>query len=188
MSDVVICDTNAVIQLAIICPGSLKDPRFVVHSIVRQEIHILRRDQEKEERLGEIFEFVQKEVPANRTYHLPGRRQEQIFDGMIRRFESGQPADLISSGSSPNDRRFLMLAKHNNAHLLTNEKTLFNLGKALLKNQETWRVGDALEYIESIGACEKLVIQRGLDKLSDYGEFLSSDCARRIRELGYNYL
>ncbi len=187
MSDIVICDTNAVIQLAIICPDCLKDSRFVVHLMVRQEIHVLRKDQEKEERLGEIFEFIQKEVPATSKYHLPGRKQEQVFDGMIRRFESGQSPELISSGSSTNDRKFLMLAKHNNANLLTNEKTLYNLGKALLKNQETWRVGDALEQIESIGTCDKDTIQSGINKLSDYGEFLSSECAGKIRVLGYEY-
>jgi len=155
--------------------------------MARQEIHVLRRDQEKEERLAKIFEFIKQEVPANSKYHLPGRKQEQIFDGMIRRFESGQSPELISSGSSPKDRKFLILAKHNNANLLTNEKTLFNLGKALLKNQETWRVGDALEQIESIGICDRDTIQSGINKLSNYGEFLSSECAGKIRKLGYEY-
>lgn len=187
MNDIVICDTNAVIQLAIICPDCLKEDRFVVHSIVRQEIHVLRKDDEKEERLGEIFDFIQKEIPASSKHHLPDKKREIILDQMIRNFEKGQPPELVSSGSSPNDRKFLMLAKNNNANLLTNEKTLFNLGKALLKNQETWRVGDALEKIETEGLCSRETIQNGINKLSKYGEFLSSECSQKVRELGYEY-
>lgn len=191
MTEVVICDTNTVIQLAIICPECLKITdkalRLVVHSIVRQEIHVLRKDADKEKRIGKVLEFIQKEIPADSKAHLPGKKKEIELHRMIQHIERGLPVDLMSAGSSPNDRKFLMLAKGNNAHLLTNERTLYNLGKAFLKDQETWRVGETIEKIQSLKIVSDEDLQLGINKLSEYEEFLSSQYAKKVRALGFKY-
>ena len=126
-------------------------------------------------------------MPTTTKYDLPRKEEEKIQHQKILHFESGLPTEGTSSGSSSYDRKFLMLAKHNNANLLTNDKTLFNLGKSFLRKQNTWRVGEVLEQIESSGLCNKETIQDGINKLSKHGECLSSECARKVKDLGYEY-
>lgn len=80
-----------------------------------------------------------------------------------------------------------MLAKENKSILLTNERTLFNLGKALLKDQETWRVGEAIERIRELKIISDEDIQDGLGRLEEFQELLSSECATKVIQLGFKY-
>lgn len=50
MSEIIICDTNVAVHLAIICPDILLKPpdkcKIVIHSIVKTELHRLNQDPE----------------------------------------------------------------------------------------------------------------------------------------------
>jgi len=85
MRNIIICDTNAVIQLAIICPGVFTQTHsefklivhFSVRQKVRQEINDLRESPKKEKRLGKIFDLILDTFPFNSTYQLPTRSKEE---------------------------------------------------------------------------------------------------------------
>lgn len=191
MSEVVICDTNAAIHLAIICPDVLESPKpeckIVIHSLVKTEIHKLNQNAEKNKRLGPILEFILKKVPTETRVALPNQHKEIVEHKRIQLFESTLDPELISSGSSHSDRCFLILAKFNKAKLLTNERTLYNLGLAFLPDDQAWRTSDAISKLLELDLVTKGVIQSGLNNMIVCEEFLNFSCAEKIRKLGFRY-
>jgi hypothetical protein len=189
MSEVVICDTNVAIHLAIVCPAVLKTPnpkcKIVIHTIVKQEIHQLNLDVDKRARLGEILDFILKEVITDTKLGFPPKDKEIRQHQMIQKFESGLDPQLLSSGSSHQDRRFLILAKTHKAKLLTNEKTLYSLGVAFLPQGQTWRTSNALEQLLAQNILNKNDVQVGLNKLPTFKERLHPDCIDRLHSLGF---
>lgn len=189
MNDVVICDTNAAIHLAILCPEILKASpaacRIVIHPIVKQEIQDLIKDDVKNSRLGDILAFIDKEVIADTKIGLPPQDKEKQLHGRIKSIEAGLDRRKLSSGSSHLDRRFLIIAWTNKVKLLTNEKTLYYLGEATLGTDRVWRTSNAIETLLASGVCDKKVISANLVKLRNhYKEVLHEDCDAKFEELG----
>ncbi len=191
MSEIVICDTNAAIHLAIICPDVLKNPsqkcNIVVHPIVKQEIQNLLLDPDKQKRLGTILQWLAKEVMANTKIGLPPKDKEIKLHQRIKIIEQGLDPKKISSGSSHNDRCFLIIARVNTAKLLTNEKTLFHLGESLLGSDKIWRTSKALDELLQNQIVTKETIQAGLANLKTYEEDLHVECVERLKELGFTF-
>lgn len=189
MNEIVICDTNAAIHLAIICPDVLKNPsqkcNIVVHPIVKQEIQNLLQDPDKQKRLGTILQWIAKEVMANTKVGLPPKDKEIQLHKRIKIIEQGLDHTKISSGSSHQDRCFLIIARVNTAKLLTNEKTLYHLGEGILGPEKVWRTSRALEELLNQQIVAKESIQAGLLKLKTHEENLHSECVERLKELGF---
>lgn len=186
MTDIVICDTNVVIQLAIICPSILMTTNtrlsFIIHKMVKQEVRELKEKQ----RIRKILEFILTKVPINNQYQLPNEEEQEQDHRRIKRFEKFLSPQQCSAKSSSKDRCFLMLARIYNAKLLTNDETLYNLGKALLSNESTWRISDAIEQLKN-GIVSEEEIQKGLNKLNQYKEYLPKECALKVKGLGFQY-
>lgn len=188
MNEIVICDTNAAIHLAIICSESIQKPhpqyRLIIHPLVKAEIQKLQLVPAKVKRLGDILHFISKEVVSDPKYGLPSQEQEKLHQ-RIKLMESGLPPQTLSSGSSYEDRCFLIIARHNQAHLLTNEKTLHTLGQAYLGTDKTYRTSRAIEKLIELQIVTKDIVQKGLDKLPAYQERLHEECCIKLRELGF---
>lgn len=189
MDEIVICDTNAAIHLAIICPEVLKTPdvrcKIVIHSIVKQEVHKLNQNEDKKKRLGIVLDFLLKEVTTDSKTHLPSKDKEIKHHRRIQKFEGGLDPQFVSSGSSHQDRCFLILAKEHEAKLLTNEKTLFNLGIAFLGAESTWRTSSAIEKLLELEIITQGTVQEGLNSMSKFEEELHSECKDKVRSLGF---
>lgn len=189
MSEIVICDTNAVIHLAIICPEIIKKPndqyRLVIHPIVKQEIQKLLLVPEKEKRLGEILKFIANEVMADTKIGLPPKDREIRLHRRIQLLESGLDPRLLSSGSSHQDRCFLIIAYTKEAQLLTNEKTLHSLGNAFLGEDRVFRTSKVLEMLVKHELATQDSIQIGLKNLKKYEERVHDDCIQKLKEIGF---
>lgn len=189
MNDVVICDTNAAIHLAIICPDVLRkqDPRckIIIHPIVKQEISKLLLDADKERRLGAILRLILDEVPTDMKVALPSKNIEIQQHQRIKRFESGLSPELLSSSSSHQDRCFLIIARTHKVKLLTNEKTLYTIGIAFLGSDRTWRTSNALEALLNLQIIDAITVQQGLILLNKHQERLHVECRERLEELGF---
>lgn len=190
MSEVVICDTNVAIHLAIICPDILQTPpaqcKIVLHTIVKTELHRLNKDPEKNERLGDVFTLLLQKVQTFSQLLEPdnekARRQHQI----LKKLEEGL-SNTNSAPSSHYDRQLLIIAKKNSKKLLTNDKKLHQLSSAFIGVEQTWRTGDALSNLLSLGLISKETVQTGLGKLKHpYKESLHSNCAQIMKNLGFN--
>ena len=191
MDEVLVCDTNVVIQLAIIYPKCLEERstgiRLSIHSLVKTESHKLKSDPDKMERLGDILEFILKKVPTDSSVHMPNKRREIESHRRIMKFEQGLPEEMISTPSSHKDRCFLVLARANKTKLATNEKTLFNLGYSFLGEDCTLRTSGILEKLLELEIATKEEVQQGIDKLKEHDERLHADCAKKMRSLGIQY-
>ena len=191
MNEVVICDTNAAIHLAIICPEVLKSPspkcNIVLHPIVKQEIQSLMLDTDKKKRLGSVLELISKEITANTKVGLPPKDKEIQLHKRIKIIENALDPTIMSSGSSHEDRCFLIIAKVNAAKLLTNERTLYHLGENVLGPDNVWRTSNALEELLSQAVLTKDLIQSGLLKLNDFEENLHHDCMEKLTNLGFKF-
>lgn len=189
MDEIVICDTNAAIHLAIICPEVLKAPddrcKIVIHAIVKQEVHKLNQNENKKKRLGTVLDFLLKEVTTDSKTHLPSKDKEIKHHRRIQKFEGGLDPQFVSSGSSHQDRCFLILAKEHGAKLLTNEKTLFNLGVAFLGTESTWRTSSAIEKLLELEIVTQGTVQEGLNLMNKFEEELHSECKDKVRSLGF---
>lgn len=189
MSEIVICDTNAAIHLAIICPEILQTPpaqcKIVLLTIVKTELHRLNKDPEKNKRLGDIFILLLKNVQTfSQLLELDNekaKRQHQI----LKKLEEG----LLNTNSAPSshyDRQLLIIAKKNSKKLLTNDKKLHQLSSAFIGIEQTWRTGDALVKLIDLGLISNATVQAGLDKLKKiYKENLHSNCSQIMKSLGF---
>lgn len=191
MPDIVVCDTNVVIQLSIVAPSLLtqknENLRLVVHTLVKEEVHQLRRDPNKVSRLGPVLDFVVKSVPTDTSLKGFGNQlQEDQQHRRIIAIEQTLPAGKVSAGSSHRDRRFLILAKRNRSKLLTNEGTLYHLSEALIGVDAALRLSDTLAEALSLGLVTSEQLQTGLDQLAGYGERLRFEYAKKLRGLGFN--
>ena len=191
MAEIIICDTNAVIQLAIICPSVLNTANpslnLVVHPLVKEEIRQLQKDSGKASRLGPVLDIILQLSPTRiPLQQLGNTRDEDRQHRWIRRIEQTLDASKISAGSSHRDRQFLILARNNKAKLLTNEGTLYYLSIALLGSSGALRLSEVLEQLLSQGLLNQATLQSGLDKLPDYGERLRAECAAKRRAAGFN--
>lgn len=190
MAEIIVCDTNAVIHLAIIWPSCLTTahPNFklVIYATVRAEVTQLKMDSEKNARIGDILSFI-SDCSTTPGYALPSKQQEVQMHGRIKTIEDGLPPEEVSAGSSHNDRVFLILAKHNKTKLLTNERTLYNLGRRMLGHENVLKTSDVLELLLSTDTATKDDIQKGLITLKSHGESLGQDCANKIRAIGFKY-
>ncbi len=188
MAEILICDTNAVIQLAIIFPNALISPHqdlsLIIHHTVKNEIVKLRKNKIKEARLGSVFDVIQK-IKTTTTHALPKQDEEIRLHRMIIQIEDGLDPTCVSSGSSQEDRRFLILAWFHKTSLLTNEKTLFNLGGSLLGLERTWNIVDLIQELTDLGIATRAEIQNGLDRLKQHGETLSTSHKAAAIKLGY---
>ena len=107
MSEVVICDTNVAIHLAIICPDILQTPpaqcKIVLHTIVKTELHRLNKDPEKSERLGDVFRLLLQKVQTFSQLLEPdnekARRQHQILKKLEEGPTYSKPIRLDFQGS-----------------------------------------------------------------------------------------
>ncbi len=189
MSEVIVCDTNVAIHLAIICPAILQNPhndcKIVLHQIVKTELHRLRKDSQKEERLKDIFEFLLNNVNTyTQLLTLPQDKQIQAH-GRFQKFEEGLPA-TNTAPSSHYDRELLILAKKNSKKLLTNDTKLHQLSTAFLGADKTWRTGDALKNLLTLNLVSKEIIETGLAKMKNpYRENLNSECQTLLKEIGF---
>ncbi|MCK5690913.1 hypothetical protein KAI87_16650, partial [Myxococcota bacterium] len=81
MAEIIICDTNVVIQLAIICPSILTKPNpslnLVIHQLVKEEIHQLLRDPAKAKRLGPVLDLILKIPPGRIPLRGLGTSREE---------------------------------------------------------------------------------------------------------------
>ncbi|MBY0554345.1 type II toxin-antitoxin system VapC family toxin [bacterium] len=191
MSEVIVCDTNVAIHLAIICPDLLKNPpsdcKIVLHQIVKTELHRLSKDPIKSERLKDIFDFILKNVNTyTQLLTLPQDKQIQAHI-RFQKFEEGLP-ETNTAPSSHYDRELLILAKKNSKKLLTNDTKLHQLSTAFLGADKTWRTGDALKNLLSLNSITKETLQNGLTKMKNpYGENLNSECQTLLKELGFTF-
>jgi rRNA-processing protein FCF1 len=187
MSEVIICDTNVAIHLAIICPGVLLKPpdncKIVIHSIVKTELHKLSKDPEKVQRLGDIFNFLLQNVNSYSQLIMPDNEKRRKDHSRLIKFEEGLPS-TNTAPSSHYDRELLILAKKNSKKLLTNDKKLHQLSSAFIGADKTWRTGDALSTLLGIQALNKIDVQNGLNKLKPYNEYLCTECATLLKNLG----
>lgn len=184
MDEVVICDTNAVIQLAIICPAILKSRgqglHLFVHPKVISEIKGLSRNHNKMARLGKELNFILKEVEVSKGFSI-NESDYEMMDETIVFQEEALPSNLRSAPSSPTDRFFLILAQCNDVKLLTRESTLFNLGKVILSIDQTWGISDAILYAIDFHIVTKEDVKRGLLELDQKSETLSERCMANLK-------
>jgi hypothetical protein len=187
MSEIIICDTNVAIHLAIICPSVLLKPphncKIVIHSIVKTELHRLNKDPEKAKRLGDIFKFLLQNVNSYSQLIMPDNEKKRKDHSRLIKFEEGLPS-TNTAPSSHYDRELLILAKKNSKKLLTNDRKLHQLSSAFIGADKTWRTGDALSNLLSIQALTQADVQSGLDKLKPYNEHLCSECTILLKSLG----
>lgn len=190
MPEIIICDTNVAIHLAIICPDILRKPpiecKIVLHSIVKTELHRLKKDPDKEERLKDIFKILLQDINTyTQLLTLENKMRIQMHN-RLQKFESGLP-DTSSAPSSHYDRELLILAKKNSKKLLTNDKKLNQLSTAFLGSDNTWRTGNALDNLLKHNLVTKDCVQEGIIKMKHpYKENLNSECQFLLKQLGFS--
>lgn len=184
MDEVVICDTNAVIQLAIICPQILTNKGngldLVVHPKVIQEVTGLKRNPEKYKRLGTELDFITSNVIVSKEYSVPEEEEYKEMDETIGYQECGLPLGMKSAPTTATDRFFLILAQCNNLKLLTREGTLFSLGRAILSIDQAWGISDALVYAIDYGLVTRQEVEEGIRKLDKKEETLPERCIEHL--------
>lgn len=190
MAELVICDTNVVIQLAIISPdvfaNSNSSLKLAVHHIVKNEVSSLQKNPAKKARLGDIFDFIMKDIRTTSGLRNESEQEQIRWHRKIKIIEESLDPKRMSAGSSHLDRMFLMLAHFNAAKLVTNERTLYELSCDLLGEERALDIVDILEAMKKESIATQAEIQEGLNKLSGHGEQLAIRHKRKLNALGYS--
>lgn len=187
MTKVVIGDTSAIIQLAIISPSffvSALDLEIVVHAKAMVEIQGIYTNPDANEAIKPYLKYIIDNVRTNARYTEATPKKYIQMDQMIQAIESGMSAPK-SAPTDKNDRFFLILAKHNHFYLCTREGTLYSLAKEILGLEKAWGVSDVINYSVNMSLIKRDSIQEGLNRLTETGETLHRRCKENLKDIGY---
>lgn len=185
MQKIILCDTNAVIQLSIVSTKvfSKNDVyELILNKEVFSELKGLLKNPEKKDRLGTDLEWVIKNVPVSKGYDLPSDWKE--IDEVYQLQELGMSSSDKSSPTGTNDRKFLIVADYHDICLLTREKTLYNLSKNIIGLERTYGVSDFLIICRDEKILTIKEIQAGVTKLATKKETLPDRCKKHLKDIG----
>jgi|GEM_PF-4989032 len=153
-----------------------------VHPKVIQEIMGLKKNPEKQARLGPELDFILTKVSVSKEYDVPSSSEYDEMDETITFQELALSSNEKSSPSSKADRFFLILAQHNNLKLLTREGTLFILGRMILSIDDTWGISDAIIFAIDNAIATKETIKNGIKKLKEKQETIPERCIKNLKD------
>jgi hypothetical protein len=188
MDQIVLCDTNAVIQLAIISQKVFAQNDYfelVVNQDVFDELNNLLQYPEKDQRLGTHIRWIQNNVPVNNSYMLPTDWED--IDETYQCQEMAMFGHQKSSPTSPKDRKFLIIADANNIILLTREKTLYNLSRNIIGIERSYSISSFLFNCTEWSILTATEIQTGVRSLLGHKETLPEDCIKNLKDIGIKY-
>ncbi len=186
MHRVVIGDTSAVIQLAIISLSFFtngKDLEIVILPEALGELKGIHGGLEAGEPLKPFLEKLLNVVSANTSYKVPEEKKYQKLDQRLQAQESAMPGPK-SAPTSPNDRFMLIVALEHKLHFCTREATLTTLAFSVMEMGKAWGVSDAIEYSLGLNIVKHKEVQAGLDQLLQL-ESLHPRCAARLADMGF---
>ncbi len=187
MTRIVIGDTSAIIQLAIISFSFfafLPDLEIVIHAKAMVEIQGIYTNPDANEAIKPFLKHIIDNVGTISKYTEPTTKKYSQMDQLIQAIESGMSAPK-SAPTDKNDRFFLILAKHNNFHLCTREGTLYSLAREVLGIEKAWGVSDVIDYAVNMALIRRDAIQEGLNRLAETGETLHRRCRENLKDSGY---
>lgn len=188
MDQIILCDTNAVIQLSIISHKVFAQNdsfELVLNQDVFDELNNLLSNSEKDKRLGTHIRWIIENVFSNNKYALPYDWDE--IDKTYQYQEMAMLSDQKSSPTSPRDRKFLIIADSNNIILLTREKTLYNLSRNIIGIDRSYDMSTFLFNCTEWSVLTKNEIQTGVRNLLKHKETLSEGCVNNLRSMGIKY-
>lgn len=187
MAKIIVGDTNAVIQLAIISmvffdPSA--DLEIVIHPKVIQELTGILGNRDANEEIKPYLKTLLSKLKPNTSYAEPPPKVYAKVDKRIRDIESSMDGPK-SAPTDENDRLFLIIAQHNDLHLCTRESSLYNLACRVLDLGKALGVCDVIEYSLSMNLIKRDQVQEGLARLHAAGETLHRRCRENLKNLGY---
>jgi hypothetical protein len=187
MAKVVIGDTSAVIQLAIISIALFApndDLEIIILPKAMEEIKGIYGNPDANEKIKPFLKTLIETATVSNAYTAPtGKKLEQL-DQMIQSIESAMDGPR-SAPTDPNDRLFLIIAKQNDLHFCTREGTLHNLAHRILGIEKAWGVSNVVDYAVSMSLMSQKDAQAGIDRLLSLDETLHRKCQAYLKDLGY---
>jgi hypothetical protein len=187
MAKIVVGDTNAVIQLAIISMAFFKitpDLEIVIHSKAIEELRGILGNADANEEIKPYLKTLLDVVKADTTYKPPSSHEYERKDAAMRAIEEAMEGPK-SAPTDRNDRLFLIIASHYDLFLCTREGSLFTLARNVLKDGKAWGVCDVIEYAVTMGVLKQAEVQEGITRLLATGETLHSRCRTNLKDMGY---
>jgi hypothetical protein len=187
MAKVVLGDTSAIIQLAIISVSlfaSGKDLEIIILPRAMEEIKGIYGNKDANPKIKPFLKQLIDTAKTSAKYLPPTGKAFSQLDQRIQSVESAMNAPR-SAPTDSNDRLFLIVAKHNDLCFCTREGSLHSLAKIILGIEKAWGVSKVLEYAVTMNVISKRDAQTGLDRLTGVDETLHIDCRTYLKDLGY---
>lgn len=192
MQEIIITDTNVLVQLAIILKDTidlneLGSVFLYVPKEVMTEIANFKKSKEKNKRLREIINWIHANI--NVSKQLDSKVSEQDITEQVEFFQDMYDLEIsngnkdVSDPPSRTDTRLFCLAKKTATILSTNEGSLLYFTKKYHSENKAMSLGDLLIFL-----CEREDIDAGqlqhtlLANLEKYSENLRKDDKKKLNK------
>lgn len=187
MAKVVLGDTSAIIQLAIISKTIFipnQHLEIIILPKAMEELRGIYGNRDANEKIKPFLKYLVDSTEASAKYQPPSGKKYSQVDGMIQALEGAMDAPR-SAPTDGNDRMFLIVAKEHRLCFCTREGTLHSLAKSILGADKAWGVSKVLEFAVMMNVLSQKEAQAGIDILKTVDETLHPECRAYLRDIGY---